>query len=274
MTLSARKKGYLRLMGIPIYSERVDIFEETVVDETPLNVTPVVDTQPETIASVIESSSVLNQAPKAKLQVEEHEVSIHDVLKRSELPEDWSDLIDHVAYCTRCGLHESRTQTVFGVGDIQADWMIIGEAPGPEEDKQGEPFLGRSGKMLSSILESIGLAREKVYIANSLKCSPPGNRDAKKSELAQCRAYLEQQIALVDPKLILCVGRVASQNLLQLDEPISRMRGKVHSVKNPIKVEKTIPVIVTYHPAYLLRSPSQKQKVWDDLKLAFSVFSI
>lgn len=272
MTLSARKKEYLRLMGIPVYSERASVDEE-VIEAPVAEFVPEVSGHPETVSSVIESSPALKQATQAKQKVEEHVVSIHDVLKRSELPEDWSDLIDHVSNCIRCGLHESRTQTVFGVGDIQADWMIIGEAPGADEDKQGEPFLGRAGKMLSSILESIGLAREKVYIANSLKCSPPGNRDAKKSELAQCRAYLEQQIALVDPKVIICVGRVASQNLLQLDEPISRMRGKVHSIQNPIKVEKTIPVIVTYHPAYLLRSPSQKQKVWQDLKLAFTVLA-
>jgi len=198
---------------------------------------------------------------------------IHDALKRKELPDDWSDLIDHVANCTRCDLHKTRTQTVFGTGDIQADWMIIGEAPGAEEDKQGEPFVGRAGQLLNTILESIGLSRDKAYIANTLKCRPPGNRDPKKSESAQCRAYLEQQIALVDPKIIICVGRIASQNLLQTEEPISRMRGKVHTLQNPIKLEKNIPVIVTYHPAYLLRSPSQKQKVWQDLKLAFSELS-
>ena len=273
MSLSARKKEYLRLMGIPVYSERVEVPEENFVDEPNEKFIPEPSNQPETVASVIESSPVLKQAPVETSSPEAVEVSIHDVLKRSELPEDWSDFIDHVANCERCDLHKSRTQTVFGTGDIQADWMIIGEAPGVEEDKQGEPFLGKSGDLLSIILESIGLARNKVYLANSLKCSPPGNRDAKKSELAQCRAYLEQQIALVDPKIILCVGRVASQNLLQSDDPISRMRGKVHSIQNPIKIEKQIPVIVTYHPAYLLRSPSQKLKVWQDLKLAFSVLS-
>ena len=274
MPLYARKKEYLRLMGIPIYTERVDDVEEVIVEEPIAEFVPEVSNQAEAVSTVIESSPILKQAPIAKPEVEvEVEVSIHDVLKRSELPEYWSDLIDHVGNCERCDLHKTRTQTVFGIGDIQADWMIIGEAPGAEEDKSGEPFVGKAGDLLSTILESIGLARNKVYIANSLKCSPPGNRDAKKSELAQCRAYLEQQIALVDPKIILCVGRVASQNLLQLDDPISRMRGKVHSVQNPIKVEKDIPVIVTYHPAYLLRSPSQKEKVWDDLKLAFSLLA-
>ena len=272
MPLSAQKKEYLRLMGIPIYAERVDDVEEVTVEEPIAEFVPEASNQPEAVSTVIESSPILKQVPIAKPEVEV-EISIHDVLKRSELPENWSDLIDHVSSCTRCGLHESRTQTVFGIGDIQADWMIIGEAPGAEEDKSGEPFVGKAGALLSSILESIGLARNKVYIANSLKCRPPGNRDAKKSELAQCRAYLEQQIALVDPKIIICVGRVASQNLLQLDVPISRLRGKVHSLQNPIKVEKNIPVIVTYHPAYLLRSPSQKQKVWADLKLAFSVLA-
>ncbi len=273
MSLSARKKEYLRLMGIPVYSERVDVAEATLVEEPFAEFIPESTNQPEAVSSVIDSSPVLKQASQETPASEVVEVSIHDVLKRGELPEDWSDLIDHVANCERCDLHKTRTQTVFGTGNIQADWMIIGEAPGFEEDKQGEPFLGKAGDLLSSILESIGLARNKVYIANSLKCSPPGNRDSKKSELAQCRAYLEQQIALVDPKVILCVGRVASQNLLQSDDPISRLRGKVHSIQNPIKVEKQIPVIVTYHPAYLLRSPSQKLKVWQDLKLAFSVLT-
>jgi len=225
------------------------------------------------LTSVNESSTDITKSLVNKQRVQVSEISVHDVLQRSDLPEDWSDLIDHVANCTRCDLHSTRTQTVFGVGDINADWMIIGEAPGADEDKQGEPFLGKHGDLMNTILESIGLSRSQVYIVNSLKCSPPGNRDSKKSELAQCRAYLEQQIALVDPKVIICVGRVASQNLLQLDEPISRLRGKVHSLQNPIKVEKNIPVIVTYHPAYLLRSPSQKAKVWDDLKLAFSVLN-
>ncbi len=273
MSLSARKKEYLRLMGIPVYSERVDVAEATLVEEPFAEFIPESTNPPEAVSSVIDSSPVLKQASQETPASEVVEVSIHDVLKRGELPEDWSDLIDHVANCERCDLHKTRTQTVFGTGNIQADWMIIGEAPGFEEDKQGEPFLGKAGDLLSSILESIGLARNKVYIANSLKCSPPGNRDSKKSELAQCRAYLEQQIALVDPKVILCVGRVASQNLLQSDDPISRLRGKVHSIQNPIKVEKQIPVIVTYHPAYLLRSPSQKLKVWQDLKLAFSVLT-
>lgn len=274
MPLSAQKKEYLRLMGIPIYAERADAVEEVTADEPIVEFKAEVESQPEAVSSLIDSSPILAQAPTMSepKQSETVEVSVHDVLKRSELPEDWSDLIDHVANCTRCALHENRTQTVFGAGDIKADWMIIGEAPGAEEDKSGEPFVGKAGDLLATILEAIGLARNKVYLANSLKCRPPGNRDAKKSELAHCRAYIEQQIALVDPKIIICVGRVASQNLLQLDEPISRLRGKVHYLQNPTKIEKNIPVIVTYHPAYLLRSPSQKQKVWKDLKLAFSVF--
>lgn len=273
MPLSQRQKQYLQVMGIPVYRERIEeaqeAYEVQSVDPESRVENESNDTQAESVQDVI--SRVIPAAkPAASNEVE---VSIHDVLKRSDLPDDWSELIDHVANCTRCDLHKTRTQTVFGVGDIQAEWMIIGEAPGAEEDKRGEPFVGRAGQLLSVILESIGLGRDKVYIANTLKCRPPGNRDPNKSEAAQCRAYLEQQIVLVDPKIIICVGRIASQNLLQTDDPISRMRGKPHSIQHPVKIEKDIPVIVTYHPAYLLRSPSQKRKVWDDLKLAFSVLA-
>jgi uracil-DNA glycosylase family 4 len=174
---------------------------------------------------------------------------------------DWTTLRDTVAACTRCKLHESRTQTVFGVGNPNADWMIIGEAPGAEEDRRGEPFVGRAGKLLDEMLQAAGQGRESVFIANILKCRPPNNRDPEPAESAECRRYLERQIELVQPKIILAVGRIAAHLLLETDTPVGRLRGTTHYL------DKT-PLIVTYHPAYLLRSPSQKRKSWDDLCLA------
>ena len=173
----------------------------------------------------------------------------------------WTALRDTVAACTRCKLHESRTQTVFGVGNPNADWMIIGEAPGAEEDRRGEPFVGRAGKLLDEMLQAAGQGRESVFIANILKCRPPNNRDPEPAESAECRRYLERQIELVQPKIILAVGRIAAHLLLETDTPVGRLRGTTHYL------DKT-PLIVTYHPAYLLRSPSQKRKSWDDLCLA------
>ncbi len=173
----------------------------------------------------------------------------------------WQELRDCVAGCTRCELAASRTNTVFGVGNPDAEWMIIGEAPGAEEDRQGEPFVGRAGKLLDQMLYAIGQSRDSVFIANILKCRPPNNRDPKAGEAAACREYLERQIALIRPKIILAVGRIAAQNLLGSDDPVGRMRGRPHDLDG-------IPLVVTYHPAYLLRSPSQKRKSWSDLCLA------
>ena len=181
-----------------------------------------------------------------------------------EIGEGWEPLRDAVAACTRCELAKSRTQTVFGVGNPGADWLLIGEAPGAEEDRRGEPFVGRAGKLLDEMLKAAGQAREQVFIANILKCRPPGNRDPKSDEAAACREYLERQIELIQPRIILAVGRIAAQNLLGSDAPVGRLRGRVHDLDG-------IPLVVTYHPAYLLRSPSQKQKAWDDLCLALSV---
>jgi len=174
---------------------------------------------------------------------------------------DWPELRDCVANCTRCELSTSRTNTVFGVGNADADWLIIGEAPGAEEDRRGEPFVGRAGQLLDQMLQAIGQSRDQVFIANILKCRPPNNRDPKPEEAAACREYLERQIKLVRPKIILAVGRVAAQNLLGSGDPVGRMRGRPHDLGG-------IPLVVTYHPAYLLRSPSQKAKSWSDLCLA------
>ncbi len=179
---------------------------------------------------------------------------------------DWDELQARVLSCTACDLHKSRTQAVFGVGNRNADWMIVGEAPGAEEDRRGEPFVGRAGQLLDSMLHAIGLDRRQVYIANVLKCRPPNNRDPRPEEVEQCEPWLQRQVALVQPRLILAVGRVAAQNLLKTNAPLSRLRGHRHSYG-----EANTPLVVTYHPAYLLRSPLEKRKAWQDLKLALEV---
>jgi uracil-DNA glycosylase len=174
----------------------------------------------------------------------------------------WKQLRAEVIGCTKCPLHAGRAQGVFGVGDVEADWLIIGEAPGAEEDRLGEPFVGQAGKLLDAMLEAIGLRRgEDVYIANILKSRPPGNRDPKPEEVAACLPYLERQIDLIRPKLILAMGRFAAQSLLLSDASISRLRGRPHEYRG-------VPLIVTYHPAYLLRNPGDKAKSWEDLCLA------
>ena len=173
---------------------------------------------------------------------------------------DWEQLALAVRDCTRCGLHRGRTQTVFGVGRRDADLLVIGEAPGAEEDRQGEPFVGRAGQLLNAMLKAIGFAREEVYIANILKCRPPNNRDPQPSEQQTCTPYLDRQIELIEPQAILAVGRIAAQWLLQTDVPIGRLRGQVRQYG-----AAGIPLVVTYHPAYLLRSPLAKAKSWQDL---------
>ncbi|CAE6703214.1 hypothetical protein R69927_01494 [Paraburkholderia domus] len=188
---------------------------------------------------------------------------------RAETPEppsiqtlDWDALSARVAACERCRLCEKRTNTVFGVGDRNADWMLIGEAPGENEDRLGEPFVGQAGKLLDNMLRSLTLARERnVYIANVIKCRPPGNRNPEPDEVARCEPYLQRQVALVKPKLIVALGRFAAQSLLKTDASISSLRGRVHEYEG-------VPVIVTYHPAYLLRSLPDKAKAWADLCLA------
>ena len=175
----------------------------------------------------------------------------------------FATLPGEVAACTRCSLHASRTQTVFGVGNPQADWLVIGEAPGVDEDRQGEPFVGRAGQLLNEMLRALGLRRERVYIANILKCRPPNNRDPKPDEVAACSGYLQRQIDVIRPRIILAVGRIAAQNLLHSEQPVGRLRGSVHRY-----TPGDIPLGVTYHPAYLLRSPGEKRKSWADLCLA------
>ncbi len=173
---------------------------------------------------------------------------------------DWPALQARVEACQACGLHQTRTQTVFGTGNQSADLMIIGEAPGADEDHQGEPFAGRAGALLNAMLKAIGLDRNVVFIANILKCRPPENRDPHVDEVHSCEPFLLRQIELVRPKVILAVGRVAAQNLLKTDTAVGSLRSSEHLLGGG-----NIPVVVTYHPAYLLRSPDQKGKAWQDL---------
>jgi DNA polymerase len=183
---------------------------------------------------------------------------------------DWPALREAVVACTACKLCETRRQTVFGVGHQQSHWMVVGEAPGEQEDIQGEPFVGKSGQLLDNMLKALGLSRKdaappdpsrQVYIANTLKCRPPGNRNPQPEELAQCEHFLIRQIELVKPRIILAMGRFAVQSLLRSNEPIGRLRGRVHRYQG-------VPLIVTYHPAYLLRNLEDKARAWDDLCLA------
>ncbi|HUL18161.1 MAG TPA: uracil-DNA glycosylase [Steroidobacteraceae bacterium] len=183
-----------------------------------------------------------------------------------DLAARWEALRTQVATCTRCALHQTRTQGVFGVGPERVDWLVIGEAPGAEEDRRGEPFVGAAGQLLDAMLRAIGLDRKSnVYIANVLKSRPPGNRDPKPEEVAACLPYLQAQIELLRPKLMLAVGRIAAQSLLGTDAPLGRLRGEVHRFGDT-------PLVVTYHPAYLLRTPAEKRKAWEDLKFARSVY--
>jgi uracil-DNA glycosylase len=220
----------------------------------------------------------LEPAPETALDVEAPAPSAPStvraaprVVARPEITAlDWPALREAVAACRACVLCEGRTQTVFGVGNPQARLMIVGEAPGENEDLQGEPFVGQAGKLLDNMLRAIGLTRaddtpeRQVFIANTLKCRPPRNRNPEPAETAQCAPFLVRQIELVQPKLLLAMGRFAAQSLLTTDEPIGKLRGRVHRWRE-------IPVVVTYHPAYLLRTLADKARAWDDLCLAMSV---
>ena len=226
----SQRHEYLQAMGITVWQHRDRILESA--DER--QDSPVDDSEKTS------SSSILNDADLASL--------------------DWQALEQHVSQCRLCGLHLSRTQTVFGVGDHQAELMIIGEAPGADEDKQGEPFVGRAGQLLNAMLQAIGLQRRQVYIANILKCRPPNNRDPSAEEATTCQDYLFRQIALLQPKLILVLGRIAAHRLLNTDTPLSKLRGQLQTEQH-----SGLPMLVTYHPAYLLRSPKEKRKAWLDL---------
>ena len=226
--LSVRAERYLAEIGITVYKRRGFAAQHAEAPGAP-----------------VETSSV------ATIVAEPQPVPSADA---------WERLAAEVRACTLCALHKTRTQTVFGVGRRDAELLVIGEAPGADEDAQGEPFVGRAGQLLNAMLRAIGLPRSDVYIANILKCRPPGNRDPQPNEASLCTPYLSRQIALVNPRAILAVGRIAAQWLLQTDAPIGRLRGRVFRYG-----ESGTPLLVTYHPAYLLRSPLQKATAWTDL---------
>ena len=222
--MSERRDAYLAAMGIPVWRARI--------------------------------GSAAGNPKGAALSLAAAPASATGVLR----PGSWEALDAAVRACTLCALHQSRTQTVFGVGRRDADLLVVGEAPGADEDRQGEPFVGRAGQLLNSMLRAIGLPRSEVYIANILKCRPPNNRDPEPSESTACTPYLTQQIALLRPRVMLAVGRISAQWLLQTDTPIGRLRGQVHRYG-----DANTPLVVTYHPAYLLRSPLAKATAWTDL---------
>jgi len=231
--MSAREQ-YLQALGVDVWKPR-----------TGAPVAPVAPIAP--VASVASVASVVPIVPVVPAAPPDEAA--------------WETLRSQVSGCTRCELSQTRTQTVFGVGNRRAELLVIGEAPGAEEDRQGEPFVGRAGQLLNSMLRAIGHSRETLYIANVLKCRPPGNRDPRPDEVASCLPYLSQQIDMIQPRLLVAVGRIAAQNLLATDTPLARLRGQVHRFG-----ARATPLIVTYHPAYLLRSPTEKRKSWVDLK--------
>lgn len=201
-------------------------------------------------------------SPTAVIQIED--VSNSGIDEQADL----NALRLSVAACTACSLSQSRNHTVFGEGPEQADWLLVGEAPGQQEDRQGKPFVGRAGQLLTQMIRALDKTREQMFIANTLKCRPPGNRDPLPEELQACEPYLLKQIELIQPKVILALGRISAQALLKSDQPLGQLRGQVYQY-GPDK----IPLIVTYHPAYLLRNPADKAEVWSDLLLAHKQIS-
>lgn len=245
MSSSQHQADYLRAMGIQRWQLRN---AEPEVVEDAENSVETIESAAQPLAPELKNSEVI-------VPVDANNDSI------------WWSLSDEVAACRQCELHQSRTQTVFGAGNQKADWLIIGEAPGADEDQQGEPFVGRAGKLLTQMIMALGYAREDVYIANILKCYTPNNRDPLPDEVRSCESYLKRQIELIEPKIILAVGSIAAQNLLKTDAKIGAMRGRTYRYG-----EREIPVVATYHPAYLLRSPREKAKSWQDLRMATRLF--
>lgn len=237
MAVNGRQKMYLDAMGIQSWSLRnLDIAPEIIeADATP--VVPAV----QNCATVSNAEKHINTA----------------------IQDTWQRLEYQVDQCTACDLHQQRKQTVFGIGHQQADWFIVGEAPGGDEDRHGTPFVGPAGKMLDAMLSAIGLSRGQVYLSNTLKCRPPANRAPRSQEIAQCQIFLQQQLALIQPQIILVMGANAAQQLLDTTATLAQLRGQLHSFGDP-----GIPLVVTYHPAYLLRAAKEKRRAWQDLQLA------
>ncbi len=186
--------------------------------------------------------------------------------KSSSGSESIGDIAREISSCERCVLHKTRTRTVPGTGNESADWVFVGEAPGQNEDQQGLPFVGRAGQLLDAMLAALDMNRESVFIANVIKCRPPGNRDPRPEEVVECEPYLHRQLEILKPKIIVALGRISAQALLKTSSPLGKLRGQVYQYG-----VNAIPMVVTYHPAYLLRSPQQKAKAWEDLLLARSI---
>ena len=244
--LDARQRAMLAEMGIQWYEPVAPV--RTEAEPVGTVRAPAVPRESPPVASV---APVQVTAPRALAQAS----AAIEVMQ-------WDELAQAVAQCRACALCQGRRNTVFGVGDRQADWLVVGEAPGENEDLQGEPFVGQAGKLLDNMLAALGLNRhQQVYIANVLKCRPPGNRNPAPQEVAQCEPFLRRQVQLLQPRIILAMGRFAVQSLLATSEPIGKLRGRIHRYLE-------VPVVVTYHPAYLLRNPADKGKAWEDLCLA------
>ncbi len=258
--LDARQRAMLAEMGVKVWAPRPAPTEVAAPTPAPAISAPSATEPPSPVRTRPATPTTPASAPAA--------TAARPRTDRADVAAmDWPALREAVAQCRACGLCQSRRNTVFGVGHTQADWMIVGEAPGENEDRQGEPFVGAAGQLLDAMLRACGRARSSeetargVYIANVLKCRPPANRNPAPEEVQQCEPFLARQVALVQPKLIIAMGRFAVQSLLQTTEPIGRLRGRVHRYEG-------VPVIVTYHPAYLLRTPADKAKAWADLCLA------
>ncbi|MDD3448861.1 MAG: uracil-DNA glycosylase [Gammaproteobacteria bacterium] len=262
MSMSNRRLRYLDAMGITAWVRRKDASTAIPGDdgETPSSA------ETEVPAAVAVPGPAAAPLPEIRpTPVPETGRGIPDRIAAL----GWEALAGCVADCQACPeLVANRSRTVFGVGNRSAEWLIIGEAPGADEDRLGEPFVGRAGKLLDAMLAAIGLDRSRAYIANILKCRPPNNRDPKPEEAEACLPFLWRQIELIQPRIVLVVGRVAAQTLLRSHEPVGRLRGRVHRLGGD-----GVPLIVTYHPAYLLRSPQEKRKSWQDLCLAVDVYN-
>lgn len=264
---NATRLEYLKAMGIEVWVSRLLPVVPESVEQLQFSTNPAVtetQVQPPQLTDNGFPEIITDKAPNIPAEsLAIGRTASHQLHTTNE--NAWITLQQEVAACRQCGLCETRTQTVFGVGNRQANWMLIGEAPGQDEDLRGEPFVGKAGQLLTEMLRAMGLKREEVYIANMLKCRPPHNRDPSPEEISLCRHFLTRQIALIQPKLILAVGRIAAQNLLATTLTMSKLRGIRHQLDN-------IPLIVIYHPAYLLRSLSEKAKAWEDLKFALKVY--
>ena len=284
MRWSERQRAMLREMGIPpfwpVEAEPVEVASapdpQPVAAHTalPEHIQAAVSVSEQRVAAPVAPTSTRAAPPRAPVPAAAVSADDQARVPRPAGVEsmDWPALRETVGSCQACALCDSRQQTVFGVGNIEADWMIVGEAPGEEEDRRGEPFVGKAGQLLDRMLDALDLTRaeapaaKQVFIANALKCRPPGNRNPSTDEMQACRPYLLGQVALIKPRLVLALGRFAAQALLGRDEAIGRLRGGAHALADGT------PVVVSYHPSYLLRQPLEKARAWEDLCLAVAVY--